>query len=187
MQRRSQTAILKGWKLSATRSRSPLPSLPPCLLSSPAMQAERHYDLVAIARRAMTAHGLHPDLHEGDATIRDLRDLLWSSIDNDDTRDLDQLEVAAALPDGGIQVRVAIADVEDLVHPGSAIDTHARLNTTSVYTGVRTFAMLPERLSTGVTSLNEGEDRLAIVIEMTVAADGSIAASDVYQARVHNR
>ncbi|HEX4496028.1 MAG TPA: RNB domain-containing ribonuclease [Thermoanaerobaculia bacterium] len=166
------------------------------------MQAERHYDLVAIARRAMTAHGLEPefppaavaeaaalqpDLHEGDATIRDLRDLLWSSIDNDDTRDLDQLEVAAALPDGGIQVRVAIADVEDLVHPGSAIDTHARLNTTSVYTGVRTFAMLPERLSTGVTSLNEGEDRLAIVIEMTVAADGSIAASDVYQARVHNR
>ncbi len=166
------------------------------------MNAERHYDLLAIARRAMTDHGLEPDfppaalaeaakltpdLHEGDSSVRDLRDLLWSSIDNDDTRDLDQLEVAAALPDGGIQVRVAIADVEDLVHPGSAIDLHARKNTTSVYTAGHTFAMLPERLSTGITSLNEGEDRLAVVIEMTVAADGTIAASDVYQARVHNR
>jgi VacB/RNase II family 3'-5' exoribonuclease len=166
------------------------------------MRDQRHYDLAAIARRAMTDHGLEPDfppaamaeaaqmtpdLHAGDSTIRDLRDLLWSSIDNDDTRDLDQLEVAAALPGGAIQVRVAVADVEDLVHPGSAIDTHARKNTTSVYTGVRTFAMLPERLSTGVTSLNEGEDRLAMVIEMTVAADGSITASDVYRARVHNR
>ncbi len=166
------------------------------------MRAQRHYDLAAIAHRAMTDHGLEPDfppaamaeaarltpdLHAGDATIRDLRDLLWSSIDNDDTRDLDQLEVAAALPGGAIQVRVAVADVEDLVHPGSAIDTHARKNTTSVYTGVRTFAMLPEQLSTGVTSLNEGEDRLAMVVEMTVAADGSITASDVYQARVHNR
>lgn len=172
------------------------------MLSSAPMQAERHHDLVEIARQAMRDRGLEPDfppaalaeaerlspdLHEGDPSIRDLRDLLWSSIDNDDTRDLDQLEVAEALPGGAIKVQVAIADVEDLVHPGSAIDDHARKNTTSVYTGARTFAMLPERLSTGVTSLNDGEDRLAIVIEMTVAADGSIAGSDVYPARVRNR
>jgi VacB/RNase II family 3'-5' exoribonuclease len=172
------------------------------MLSSATMHAERHHDLVEIARRAMRDRGLEPDfppaalaeaehlspdLHEGDPSIRDLRDLLWSSIDNDDTRDLDQLEVAEQLPGGAIKVLVAIADVEDLVRPGSAIDDHARKNTTSVYTGARTFAMLPERLSTGITSLNDGEDRLAVVIEMTVAADGSITGSDVYSARVRNR
>jgi VacB/RNase II family 3'-5' exoribonuclease len=166
------------------------------------MNAERHHDLAEIARRAMRDRGLEPDfppaalaeaerlspnLHDGDPAIRDLRDRLWSSIDNDDTRDLDQLEVAEALPGGAIRVQVAIADVEDLVRPGSAIDEHARKNTTSVYTAARIFAMLPERLSTGITSLNDGEDRLAIVIEMTVAADGSVAGSDVYPARVHNR
>jgi ribonuclease R len=172
------------------------------MLSSAPMHAERHHDLVEIARRAMRDHGLEPDfppavlaeaerlspnLHDGDPSVRDLRGLLWSSIDNDDTRDLDQLEVAEALPGGAIKVLIAIADVEDLVRLGSAIDAHARTNTTSVYTAARTFAMLPERLSTGVTSLNEGEDRLAMVIEMAVAADGSLAGSDLYQARVHNR
>ena len=166
------------------------------------MSGERHHDLSEIARRAMRDRGLEPDfppaalaeaerlspdLHEGDPAIRDLRDLLWSSIDNDDTRDLDQLEVAEALAGGAIQVRVAIADVEDLVRPGSAIDEHAQKNTTSVYTAARIFAMLPERLSTGITSLNDGEDRLAIVIEMTVASDGSLADCDVYPARVRNK
>jgi VacB/RNase II family 3'-5' exoribonuclease len=166
------------------------------------MQAQRHHDLVEIARRAMRDRGLEPDFPpaamaeaerlspaspDGDSSIRDLRDLLWSSIDNDDTRDLDQLEVAEALPGDAIKVLVAIADVDALVKKGSAIDGHAATNTTSVYTAGRTFAMLPERLSTGLTSLNDGEDRLAVVIEMTVAADGSVAGSDVYRAQVHNR
>jgi exoribonuclease-2 len=171
------------------------------------MQSERHHDLFAIARRAMRDHGLEPDFPpaaqaeaerltpvpaRGDpslpaSAIRDLRDLPWSSIDNDDTRDLDQLEVAAALPDGAIQVRVAIADVDALVRKGSAIDAHAQLNTTSVYTAGHTFPMLPEKLSTGLTSLNDGEDREAVVIEMTVAADGSVTAEDLYPALVHNR
>jgi VacB/RNase II family 3'-5' exoribonuclease len=162
----------------------------------------RHHDLEAIARRAMKERGLEPDFppaavaeaerltsdsHDGDASVRDLRHLLWSSIDNDDTRDLDQLEVAEPLAGDAILLRVAIADVDSLVRSGSAIDGHARTNTTSVYTAARVFPMLPERLSTGLTSLNDGEDRLAVVIEMTVAADGSIAAADLYRARVHNR
>lgn len=127
------------------------------------------------------------DGEDGDASIRDLRELAWSSIDNDDTRDLDQLEVAEEMDGGAIRLRVAIADVDALVRPGSAIDDHARTNTTSVYTAARTFPMLPERLSTDLTSLNDGEDRLALVIEMTVAPDGSIAGSDLYRARVRNR
>jgi len=166
------------------------------------MQTQRHHDLVEIARRAMRDRGLEPDFPpaaqaeaerlspappDGDPSIRDLRDRPWSSIDNDDTRDLDQLEVAEALPGDAIKVLVAIADVDVLVKKGSAIDGHARTNTTSVYTAARTFAMLPERLSTGLTSLNDGEDRLAVVIEMTVAPDGSIAGSDVYPGWVHNR
>jgi len=166
------------------------------------MESERRHDLIEIARRAMRARGLEPefppaalaeadrlsgDAHDGDPEVRDLRDLLWSSIDNDDTRDLDQLEVAEALPGDAIRVRIALAEVDALVKLGSAIDGHARINTTSVYTAARTFAMLPERLSTGLTSLNDGEDRLALVIEMTVAPDGSIAGSDLYRARVRNR
>jgi exoribonuclease-2 len=166
------------------------------------MSHRNHHDLVAIARRAMTERGLEPDFppealaeaerlgpdaQDGDAAIRDLRDRLWSSIDNDDTRDLDQLEVAEALAGNAIKVWVAVADVDALVRPGSAIDRHARTNTTSVYTAARTFPMLPERLSTGLTSLNDGEDRLAIVVEMTVKADGSLDGADLYRARVHNR
>jgi VacB/RNase II family 3'-5' exoribonuclease len=165
------------------------------------MHADRHHDLLEIARRAMRDRGLEPDFppdamaeaerlspdpHDDPGT-RDLRELLWSSIDNDDTRDLDQLEVAEAVAGDAIRVLVAIADVDALVKDGSAIDAHARTNTTSVYTAARTFAMLPEKLSTGLTSLNDGEDRLALVIEMTVAADGSIAGSDLYRARVRNR
>jgi VacB/RNase II family 3'-5' exoribonuclease len=117
---------------------------------------------------------------------RDLRQLLWSSIDNDDSRDLDQLEVAEAQPGDAIRLYVAIADVDALVQLGSAIDRHAEVNTTSVYTAAQIFPMLPEKLSTGLTSLNDGEDRLAIVIEMTVAADGTLAGSDIYPGWVHN-
>ena len=118
--------------------------------------------------------------------LRDLRQLLWSSIDNDDSRDLDQIEVAEAQAENAIRIWVAIADVDALVPLGSAIDLHAKVNTTSVYTAAQIFPMLPEKLSTGLTSLNDGEDRVAIVMEMTVAADGSLAASDVYPAWVHN-
>ena len=149
----------------------------------------------------MEERGLEPDFppaaldeaerldssNELDGKVRDLRDLLWSSIDNDDTRDLDQLEVAERTDGEGIRLRIAIADVDSLVRRGSAIDDHARTNTTSVYTAARVFPMLPERLSTGLTSLHDGEDRLALVIEMTVAADGSVGDPDLYPARVRNQ
>ena len=118
---------------------------------------------------------------------RDMRALPWSSIDNRESRDLDQIEVAERLPDGSIRVRIGIADVETLVALGSAADEHASANTTSVYTGVAVFPMLPERLSTDLTSLNEGEDRLAVVIEFDVAADGALGNASVYRALVRNR
>ena len=105
--------------------------------------------------------------------VRDLRDLLWASIDNDDSRDLDQLTVAEAMPGDKVKILVAVADVDSLVKNGSAIDEHARHNTTSVYTAARIFPMLPEKLSTDLTSLNFNEDRLAIVVEMVIGADGS--------------
>ena len=118
--------------------------------------------------------------------IRDLRDRLWASIDNDDSRDLDQLTVAEALPAGAIRIFVAIADVDALVPRGGALDDHAAVNTTSVYTAAEIFPMLPEKLSTDLTSLNEGKDRLAVVVEMTIGNDGTLSASDVYRAAVHN-
>jgi exoribonuclease-2 len=121
------------------------------------------------------------------AATRDLRQLLWCSIDNDDSRDLDQLSVAEALPNGATKLLVAIADVSVVVKQGSALDGHARQNTTSVYTAAQIFPMLPEKLSTDLTSLGLAADRLAIVIEMVFAADGSLAASDIYQATVRNR
>jgi exoribonuclease R len=137
-------------------------------------------ELRAIARRAMIQRGLLPDfspavLAETDAvasaaetnpSIRDLRGLLWSSIDNDDSRDLDQLSVAEPKARGTVKIRVAIADVDAVVRLGSAIDGHAQTNTTSVYTAAEVFSMLPEKLSTDLTSLGEGRERLAIVIEM---------------------
>ena len=159
-------------------------------------------DLKEIARRAMVEHDLEPDFAQpvqaeldritgaaptaGDG-IRDLRGLLWCSIDNDDSRDLDQLSVSESLPGGAVKVFVAVADVDAIVKKDMAIDQHAKHNTTSVYTAAEIFPMLPEKLSTDVTSLNENEDRLAMVIEMTIAADGSLGASAVYRAAVHNQ
>jgi exoribonuclease-2 len=118
--------------------------------------------------------------------VRDLRSLLWASIDNDDSRDLDQLTVAEAITGDNIKVLVAVADVDSIVKNRSAIDDHAQHNTTSVYTAAEIFPMLPEKLSTNITSLNFNEDRPAIVIEMVIGLDGSLKASDIYRAHVRN-
>jgi exoribonuclease II len=146
-------------------------------------------DLQRIARRAMRERGLlpeftademaeaqalGPEIGPGESQTRDLRGLLWASIDNDDSRDLDQLTVAEALPSGETRILVAIADVDAKVKQGSALDHHARTNTTSVYTDAQIFPMLPERLSTDLTSLNEGAERLALVVEMVVGGDGAL-------------
>lgn len=118
--------------------------------------------------------------------IRDLRSLLWASIDNDTSRDLDQLSVAEELSDGAVRILVAVADVDAVVKRRSAIDAYAQANTTSVYTAAALFPMLPERLSTDVTSLCEGQDRLAIVIDMVVDVAGHVTASEMYRAAVRN-
>ncbi len=158
--------------------------------------------LQRIARRVMIERGLLPDfspqamteldgIHEAVAKVegatRDFRNLAWCSIDNDDSRDLDQLSVAEAMAGGSVKVLVAIADVEDVVKKQSALDDHAKHNTTSVYTAAQIFPMLPEKLSTDLTSLNFESDRLAIVIEMVIAGDGSLQSSDIYRAAVRNR
>jgi exoribonuclease-2 len=159
-------------------------------------------ELQRIAHEAMLQRGLLPDFapaviaesnritHAATASggaVRDLRGLPWASIDNDDSRDLDQLSVAETMADGAIKILVAIADVDALVKKDSAIDGHAWTNTTSVYTAAEIFPMLPEKLSTDLTSLGQDEERLAIVIEMVIAADGTVAASDIYRAVVLNR
>ena len=120
-------------------------------------------------------------------SVRDLRSLLWSSVDNDDSRDLDQIEFAEQLPDGSTKMLVAIADVDSFVAKSSAIDKHAAREATTVYTGVRVFPMLPEPLSTGITSLLEGADKLSVVIEYTVDRDGQMNSSDIYRAVVRNK
>jgi len=150
--------------------------------------------LQRIAHQAMLDKGLVPDFPppalaelEGihgpatatDGSTRDLRKLLWCSIDNDDSRDLDQLTVAEAMPAGAVKVLVAIADVDAIVKKRSALDDHARQNTTSVYTVAEIFPMLPEKLSTDLTSLNFESDRLAIVIDMVFAGDGTPQSSDI--------
>ncbi len=127
----------------------------------------------------------HAAVERGPA-IRDLRGRLWCSIDNDDSRDLDQLSVAEPLADGTAKIFVAVADVDAIVTKATALDSHAEHNTTSVYTAGGIFPMLPEKLSTDLTSLGEDEDRIAIVIEMLVAEDGGVAAPDVYRALVRN-
>ncbi|MDO5692405.1 MAG: RNB domain-containing ribonuclease [Pseudomonadota bacterium] len=124
---------------------------------------------------------------EDGAGIADLTGLLWCSIDNDDSRDLDQLSVSEVLPDGGVKIMVAVADVDTLVSKDSAIDRHAQINTTSVYTSARIFPMLPEQLSTDYTSLNPGTNRLAVVTEMVFQPDGTLARSRILRARVHNK
>jgi len=156
--------------------------------------------LVEIAHEVMIDKGLEPDFDPAvlkqvdeihaparDEDARDLRDLAWCSIDNDDSRDLDQLTWAEDRGDGDTRILIAVADVDALVRKGTPVDRHAHHNTTSVYTAAKVFSMLPEKLSTDLTSLNEGEDRLAVVIEMTVHEDGSIAEGDVYHATVHNK
>jgi exoribonuclease-2 len=156
-----------------------------------------------LAVEAMRARGLLPTfapqaLQEAEAAaraqlprdggeVRDLRALTWFSIDNDDTRDLDQLSVAESLGGGAARLLVAIADVDALVRPGGAVDDHAGTNTTSVYTAAGTFPMLPERLSTDLTSLHEGEERLAVVVDLVVQADGSVSDAQLYRAAVLNR
>ena len=163
--------------------------------------------LQSIAQRAMRERGLFPDFSaavlaeldriqapagvNGESVgdpfgIRDLTDLLWASIDNDDSRDLDQLTFAEALPENKVKIRVAVADVDALVKNGSAIDVHARHNTTSVYTAAKIFPMLPEKLSNDLTSLNFDKERLAVVVEMVVGPDGALQGSDIYRARVRN-
>lgn len=157
--------------------------------------------LRSIAHRAMLARGLLPEfspearaqldgIHEpatrAQESTRDLRNLIWCSIDNDDSRDLDQLTVAEAMPDGATKILVAVADVDAVVKKQSALDDHARHNTTSVYTAGEIFPMLPEKLSTDLTSLNFASERLAMVIEMAVASDGSLQSSDIYRATVRN-
>ena len=127
-----------------------------------------------------------PAKAKGEPHIRDLRKPLWASIDNDDSEDLDQLTVAEPLDDGKARIRVAVADVDSLVHKDSAIDRDAQANTTSVYTAAQIFPMLPLKLSTNLTSLNLNQDRLAVVVDMNVAPDGSLVDSDVYRAVVHN-
>jgi len=160
------------------------------------------FDLSAAARQTMLDQGFQPDFPPAveqqmaalraqstlptTPNLKDLRHLLWSSIDNDSSRDLDQTEVAERLPDGSIRVLVAIADVDADVPAGSPIDLHAASQTTSVYTGVRTFPMLPEDLSTGLTSLNENSDRLSIVIEAIVSPTGVVSSGAVYRALTRN-
>lgn len=154
-----------------------------------------------IAHRVMLERGLLPDFPaevmaevgriEGPAaaggqSVHDLRSLLWCSIDNDDSLDLDQLTTAEALPGEQVRVLVATADVDALVRDGTAADGYARHNTTSVYTAAQKFPMLPDRLSTDLTSLNQDEDRMTVVVEMVLDADGNLKSSDIYRALVRN-
>ncbi|MDI3254115.1 MAG: RNB domain-containing ribonuclease [Bacillota bacterium] len=168
------------------------------------MNHSHGFDLQASARLSMTDHGFnagfpqavkdevaaileHPLAVDGFDGVRDMRDLPWSSIDNDTSRDLDQIEVIAAMNDGAVRVRVGIADVDAYVPKGSAIDRFARNQTTTVYAGVHNFSMLPEDLSTGLTSLLENEDRLSVVYEFVVDAQGCVISSALYRATVKNK
>ncbi|MHB8072001.1 MAG: RNB domain-containing ribonuclease [Candidatus Cryosericum sp.] len=166
------------------------------------MQDTQHRTILQrIAHRVMLERGLLPDFSEEviaevgalkepafaeERSARDLRELLWCSIDNNDSLDLDQLTVAASLPGGQVKVLVATADVALLVGDGTAIDGHARHNTTSVYTAAEKFPMLPDKLSTDLTSLNQDEDRMAIVVDMVLDENGKLKSSDVYRAIVRN-
>jgi exoribonuclease-2 len=162
-----------------------------------------HLDLQATAKEIMQEHGFDPDfpasvlgqlsslkdLTQVSATngIRDMRNLLWSSIDNDTSRDLDQLEVVEGTSNGDVKVMIGIADIDAFVSKLTPIDQHAARETTTVYTGIRNFPMLPEELSTGITSLLENQDRLSIVVEFVVDSEGNIKSSDVCRAMVRNQ
>lgn len=163
-----------------------------------------HPDLQALAKQIMLQHGFEPDFSAAvspqladlkarppqvaaSGDVRDLRGLLWSSIDNDTSRDLDQIEVAESLGNGDVKVLIGIADVDAFVPRQTAIDQHAARETTTVYTGVRIFPMLPVELSTGATSLLPDQDRLAIVIEFVVDSGGSLGECSVYRAVVRNK
>ena len=163
-----------------------------------------HVDLQAVAKDIMRQHGFEPDFPPGvqqqlmelrahppaviaGGAVRDLRSQLWSSIDNDTSRDLDQIEVAERLSNGDVRVLVGIADLDAFVPKQSAIDQHAARETTTVYAGIRNFPMLPEELSTGKTSLLENQDRLSVIIEFVVENDGHVSSSDVYRAVVRNQ
>jgi exoribonuclease-2 len=161
-----------------------------------------HYArLVSIAHRAMLERGLQPDFPAGALEqlrriagpaaaapeLPDLSALPWCSIDNDDSRDLDQLSVSEAPGENRTRILVAVADVDEVVARGTPIDEHARTNTTSVYTAGGTFPMLPELLSTDLTSLNQAEERVAVVMDYFVEADGTLSAESVYRARVMNQ
>jgi len=161
-------------------------------------------DLLKTARKIMKERGFEPDFppqvlqqlaelkaHPPQITaagdIRDLRSLLWSSIDNDTSRDLDQIEVAESLTDGDVKIMVGIADVDAFVLKNTPIDQHAARETTTVYAGVRNFPMLPEELSTGLTSLLENQDCLSVVIEFVVDSNGGVKSPSVYRAVVRNK
>lgn len=163
-----------------------------------------HLDLQAIAKQIMQQYGFEPDFppqvpqqladlkaHPPEiaprADIRDLRHLLWSSIDNDTSRDLDQIEVAERLANGDVKIMIGIADVDAFVPKNTPIDQHAARETTTVYAGVRNFPMLPLELSTGATSLLELQDALSVVIEFVVDSTGNLKSSDVYRAVVRNQ
>lgn len=171
------------------------------------MSSNAPFNLQAAARQTMIEHGFEPDFPpevmqelaslkahppKTPATVADLRHLLWSSIDNDTSRDLDQIEYAEALPDGSKRVLIGIADVDAYVPRGSAIDKHAAIETVTVYTGVKNFSMLPDDLSTGLTSLLEGQDRACMVTEFALDKDAClteacIASSKIYPALVNNK
>ena len=164
-----------------------------------------HYsrkDIARIATHAMVERGLEPEFSPAvmqqvdkinapgedlDPNIFDLTELLWCSLDNDDSRDLDQLTVAEELKNGLIKIFVAIADVDAVVKKDTPIDQHAKMNAASIYTSARIFPMLPEKLSTNLTSLNPDEDRLAIVVEMVIDNEGFVTSPHVYRAKVRNK
>ncbi|MGB0124984.1 MAG: RNB domain-containing ribonuclease [Silvibacterium sp.] len=171
------------------------------------MSSSAPFDLEAAARQSMIEHGFEPEypaqvkqelaalqahLPKTPASVADLRHLLWSSIDNDTSRDLDQVEYAETLPDGSTRVLIGIADVDAYVPKGSAIDKHASVETVTVYTGVENFSMLPDELSTDLTSLLEGQDRACMVTEFTLdknvcATESCVASSRIYPALVKNK
>ena len=163
-----------------------------------------HLYLQTIAKTIMEQRGFEPDFPAAvsdqlanlrqnppqiaaGGDVRDLRNLLWSSIDNDTSRDLDQIEVAERAPNGDVKVMIGIADVDAFVPKQTPIDQHAATETTTVYTGVRNFPMLPEELSTGITSLLDGQDRLAIVIEFVIDSSGAVTSAELYRALVRNQ